>query len=479
MPRLEPRVAREQPLGPHPADPAVVLQRAHDARHAEADLGAAAAAGRPASSPAAARARRRARGRPRSRPARARAGPTPAAAPRTPCGRRGRRRAAAARRAGTSPPRRSRSGAPAASTPGTSRIAPQHPLRRRHGQLVALADRARVVAQALEQRGEREHQHDHARADGDRRHRGERSARAPRSRSARRGRAGRRAPPCRRAARHVAAAQDLRRRPARRPPRGPGRGRDDDRHDAEQRERQRREQVAARRALVERGQQLGRRARPRRACRSPARAARPAPPRASPRPPAAPAIRAGVKPSARWTPNALSRRWTSACAPAASIVPAATSATSENATSSEITIPAACESSTRTPSRVTNSSLPSPNETARACVSVTSALLGSLQPQQRDVGGVGREAEPLADRRLGDVDARRGGEREGDVVGRARDADDRQRRRCSRPTRIVSPGCRSHSFASPCSTTTSPARPVGDVAALEDLVAAPARRRPC
>ena len=43
-----------------------------------------------------------------------------------------------------------------------------------------------------------------------------------------------------------------------------------------------------------------------------------------------------------------------------------------------MTIPAACESSVRTPSRVMNSSLPSPNATARAWVSVTSALLGSL-----------------------------------------------------------------------------------------------------
>ena len=43
-----------------------------------------------------------------------------------------------------------------------------------------------------------------------------------------------------------------------------------------------------------------------------------------------------MNPSARWTPSAGSRRWTSACAPAASIVPAATSATSENATSSEM-----------------------------------------------------------------------------------------------------------------------------------------------
>ena len=90
------------------------------------------------------------------------------------------------------------------------------------------------------------------------------------------------------------------------------------------------------------------------------------------------AIRAGENPSARWTPKAPSRRWTSACALAASIVPAASSATSENATSSAITIPAAWLSSTRTPSRVTNSSRPSPNETERACVSVTSAFDGSL-----------------------------------------------------------------------------------------------------
>ena len=85
----------------------------------------------------------------------------------------------------------------------------------------------------------------------------------------------------------------------------------------------------------------------------------------------------GVKPSARWTPIAPRRRWTSACAPAASIVPAPSRATSENATSSEITIPAACDSSTRTPSRVTNDSEPMPNEVTRACASVTSARAGS------------------------------------------------------------------------------------------------------
>ena len=90
------------------------------------------------------------------------------------------------------------------------------------------------------------------------------------------------------------------------------------------------------------------------------------------------AIRPGPKPSARWTPKPVSRRWTSAWAPAASIVPAATNATSENATSSEITMPAAWESRICTPVRVMNWSLPSPKATARAWVSVTSAFDGSL-----------------------------------------------------------------------------------------------------
>ena len=81
----------------------------------------------------------------------------------------------------------------------------------------------------------------------------------------------------------------------------------------------------------------------------------------------------GVKPSARRTPKEGSRRWTSACALAASIVPAAASATSEKATSSEMTMPAACPRRTRTPSRVMNSRWPMPNDVARACVSVMSA----------------------------------------------------------------------------------------------------------
>ena len=89
------------------------------------------------------------------------------------------------------------------------------------------------------------------------------------------------------------------------------------------------------------------------------------------------AIRAGPKPSARCTPSPVSRRCTSACAPAASIVAAATSATSEKATSSEMTIPAAWERRISTPVRVMNCSFPRPNVTDRACVSVTSAFDGS------------------------------------------------------------------------------------------------------
>ena len=101
-----------------------------------------------------------------------------------------------------------------------------------------------------------------------------------------------------------------------------------------------------------------------------------------------PAIRPGENPSARCTPMLGSRRCTSACAPAASIVPAATSATSENATSSEMTIPAACPSSTFTPSRVTNSRRPRPNDTERAWVSVTSAFEGSLSHSSARLAGV-------------------------------------------------------------------------------------------
>ena len=286
-PRLEPRVAREQPLGPHPADPAGVLQRAHDARHAEADLGAAAQLG----------GHRRARPQPErvgeaeadldlARPS-ARAGPTPAAAPRTPCGRPGRRRAASARRAGTSPPRRSRSGGPRRRRParrGSPRASTPAPTRSA-GSACRPCPGRRAGARA----GRR------ARASGrprPRRRRSSpprrRSARAPRSRSARR--APSRPPRASLPARTVTS-------PPRRISAG---GRRAARHAGqvaaattiattrEQRQRQRRDQVVARRALVERGQQLRRRPGHGERADRQSEPARPARPRASPRPPAAP-----------------------------------------------------------------------------------------------------------------------------------------------------------------------------------------------
>ena len=59
-------------------------------------------------------------------------------------------------------------------------------------------------------------------------------------------------------------------------------------------------------------------------------------------------------------------------------------------------------------------------------------------------------------------------QRIGDVVGRPRDADDRQR--AARPTFSAIADAQAHSRATPCSTTTSPAAP--HVPSLDDLVAA-------
>ena len=95
----------------------------------------------------------------------------------------------------------------------------------------------------------------------------------------------------------------------------------------------------------------------------------------------------GVNPSARRTPSAGSRRWTSACAPAASIVPAATSATSANAVSSAITTPAAWSRISRTPVRVTKRRLPSPNATVRACASVIAVRARSLSHSSATLAG--------------------------------------------------------------------------------------------
>ena len=90
-------------------------------------------------------------------------------------------------------------------------------------------------------------------------------------------------------------------------------------------------------------------------------------------------------PTARWTPIDGRRRATSLRADAPSMIPAVATATSEKATSSAMTIPAAWPISTCTPARVTKRRSRRPNDTARACVSVTSSCDGVAQPRQRDV----------------------------------------------------------------------------------------------
>ena len=83
-------------------------------------------------------------------------------------------------------------------------------------------------------------------------------------------------------------------------------------------------------------------------------------------------------PIARWMPIVCRRRWTSALAPAASMTPAAARATSEKATSSAMTTPAAESIRTRTPERVRKRTSAIPVLVARACWSRTSTAFGSL-----------------------------------------------------------------------------------------------------
>ncbi|HWF74299.1 MAG TPA: hypothetical protein VG186_13200 [Solirubrobacteraceae bacterium] len=71
-------------------------------------------------------------------------------------------------------------------------------------------------------------------------------------------------------------------------------------------------------------------------------------------------------PTARRTPIAPSRRWTSARAEAASITLAVTSAMIDSATRRSMTIPAAWSRSTRTPARVANWMLCRPKLVPRA-----------------------------------------------------------------------------------------------------------------
>ena len=177
--RLEPHGDRradvagrvEQPPRPHVGDAPVVLERAHDAADAEAHLLAALGL----------HGERRARPQPeRVGEARADLDLAVAAEP-SPVRERRRLEAGVVAGVGDHPdrlaePERVRDvGLVALGRVGDARDRPHGVDLERvepHGQLVALADRRGVVAQPLEQRGEREHQRDDAGADRDRRHRG-------------------------------------------------------------------------------------------------------------------------------------------------------------------------------------------------------------------------------------------------------------------------------------------------------------------
>ena len=231
-------------------DPAVVLERAHDARDAEADLAAVGDLRREHRARAAARARR-----PCPTPTSTSFGPRI----RRPSASGGSSNSRVVAGVGDEPhrlaePERVRGVDAVALADRVHARQSRAPRARAHRverdrELVALADRPRVLAQPLEQRREREHQRHDAGADRDRRDGREPARRGPRWRSARRARTarGRRrgGGPARRrgcgardaAAGEVAAAQDLDRRAARGAPGRPGRGGDDDRDDAGQRER--------------------------------------------------------------------------------------------------------------------------------------------------------------------------------------------------------------------------------------------------
>ena len=290
----------------------------------------------------------------------------------------------------------------------------------------------------------------------------------------------RRARPC---AREVAAAQDLDRRAARGAPGRPGGGGDDDRDDREQRERaaapasagpgpsslSAASRSAAGRATIERAERDPERRRGHGDDRAPRP---PAGPRSGPGRSRARAARRS-RSAAAGPRRGRRRRASSPRRPArrARTRPAARSRS-----------PRPARAGSRTPVRVMNCSLPSPNATARAWVSVTSAFDGSLSHSSAMFGAhAASEPERVAELLLGDVHARGAGQRVGDVVGRDRDARRSAAPRAGRvgsPTSSVSPTCRSHSRASPRSTTTSPISPSRRSRPVDDQVAAaPAEQR--
>ena len=139
------------------------------------------------------------------------------------------------------------------------------------------------------------------------------------------------------------------------------------------------------------------------------------------------AILPGPKPSARWTPKPVSRRWTSAWAPAASIVPAATRATSENATSSEITMPGGLGEQDLHARAGDELQLAEPERHGARLGQGDVGLRRVVEPQQRRVRPhAPPQVERVDELLLGHVDAGGLGQRVGDVVGRDGDPGDLQ-----------------------------------------------------
>jgi hypothetical protein len=168
------------------------------------------------------------------------------------------------------------------------------------------------------------------------------------------------------------------------------------------------------------------------------------------------AIRAREKPSVRWTPIADSRRWTSAAVVAASIVPAAPSATSEKATSNAITIPAAESMSTRTPLRVMKRTPRTCVLVARACCRSTSTRSGSAA--QISAWETGRRTCASRSIHVREMYIR-GAEASGKATLSGATAIPATRSDPRRPTCTRSPTPTSHALATPRSITVSLARP--------------------
>ena len=320
------------------------------------------------------------------------------------------------------------------------------------GQLVALADRARVVAQPHQQRGEREHQQHHAGADRDGQHGGQPAPARRERRSGPRAASSPPGPPPR--------ARRGRRRGRRRAgsPRASGGA-----------ARQAGQAAAATTSATTAATAASSGSAQRRAGRllvERARAATPDGPRRPARRPRRPAAAAGqrherrlarlargdrarARSRARAGPRSRrSRRWTSAWAPAASIVPAGEQRDERERDEQRDHDARRLESSTRTPV--------AGDERQRPDAERGHARLGQrdvrarrvVEPEQRDVGRISSRKSNASRTSCSPTYTRAVlREREGDVVGRQRDPGHAQVAEALEPS--GSPGSRSHSCARP------------------------------